>query len=190
MRRSLLVALVIGACGLAAATALAEENKKGDDKKASIAIRDDCDPTDPAWTPTGGCTLKGGVVTFAEFGSFLFSFLAPPSEKILVGHPAWRMDPTYVRIDPDDTLRVANLGGRGHTFTEVANYGGGFVMGLNGDLLEAPACGASPTVLAPGTSFQINGLAVGNHRFQCCIHPWMRILVKVEAEDAEDHDKD
>jgi hypothetical protein len=28
-----------------------------------------------------------------------------------------------------------------------------------------------------------NGLAEGNHRFQCCVHPWMRALTKVQRED-------
>src|SRR4051812_16829912 len=43
------------------------------DRDARIAIRDDCDPTDPGWAPSGGCLLKRGDVSFAEFGAELSS---------------------------------------------------------------------------------------------------------------------
>ena len=197
MRRGVAIGLLVGFSAMAAASARAEDGRRGDgndndnDHKARVAVRDDCDPTDPAWAPTGGCTLKGGAVTFAEFGLLLFSPLSAGSP---VGHPAWRMDPTYFRIDPDDTLKVTNEGGRGHTFTEVADYGGGFIPGLNGTLLPAPECAQAaggPTALAPGAKLEVHDLSLGNHKFQCCIHPWMRMLVKVEAEDAhEEHHHD
>ena len=181
MRKQVAVGLMVGIWALVAARAQADDRGNNNDQKPKIQIRDDCDPTDPAWAPTGGCTLKGGVVTFAEFGQLLFSPLSAGSP---VGHPAWRMDPTYVRIDPNDTLRVTNTGGRHHTFTEVANFGGGFVTGLNGTLHMAPECPASAAAqLAPGDSVNVQSLSVGDHKFQCCIHPWMRILVKVEAEE-------
>jgi hypothetical protein len=184
MRRGLLAALLVGVWAMAGATALAED-KKGDEKKAKIALRDDCDANDPAWVPLGGCTLVGGAVTVGEFNSLLFSSLSAPS---IIGHPAWRMDPTYFRPETGETLRVTNLGGRTHTFTEVANFGGGFVPVLNGTLLPAPECTSGPTPLPPGASVEVKGLSTGNHTFQCCIHPWMRILVKVGAEEAKDQD--
>ncbi len=186
MRRSVLVAVLVGTWAVAAATALAED-KKGEQKKPKIAIRDDCDANDPAWTPLGGCTLAGGAVTVAEFDSFLFS---PLSGTSVIGHPAWRMDPTYVRAESDGTLRVTNAGGRMHTFTEVVNFGGGFVPVLNGTLIPAPECIAGPAVLAPGATHAVTGLSVGNHSFQCCIHPWMRILVKVQPEEEKEDDEE
>ncbi|MEP6768278.1 MAG: hypothetical protein ABJC61_06385 [Acidobacteriota bacterium] len=58
---------------------------------------------------------------------------------------------------------------------------------LNGTLVPAPECAAA-AALPAGTKTEVPGLAVGNHKFQCCIHPWMRMLVKVEAEDGgEEH---
>ncbi len=185
MRKALAVGFVAGLGVILAGGALGEDRKSGDDHSARIEVRDDCDATDPGWTPTGGCTLKGGAVNRAEFGLLLFS---PLSSGSPVGHPAWRMDPTYVRIDPNDTLRVANTGGRGHTFTEVENFGGGIVPPLNGTLLPAPECAASAPLL-PGARTEVRGLAAGNHKFQCCIHPWMRVLVKVanEEHDNEEH---
>lgn len=184
MRRGMAVAVLAGFGALVAATGLAEDRKSGDDHGTRIEIRDDCDSTDPGWTPTGGCKLRGGAVNFAEFNLLVFSPLSAGSP---VGHPAWRMDPTYVRIDPNDTLRVVNAGGRGHTFTQVADFGGGNISGLNGTLLPAPECAAAATLPA-GAKTEVQGLAAGNHKFQCCIHPWMRMLVKVEAEEGhEDH---
>ena len=188
MRKQVAVALLVGVSAFVASSTLAEDKGKADDK-AKIAVRDDCDSTDPAWAPTGGCTLKGGAVNFAEFSLLLFSPLSAGSP---VGHPAWRMDPTYVRIDPGETLKVTNAGGRGHTFTEVANFGGGMIPPLNGTLIPAPECASNvvgPTAIAPGAKLEVHDLAVGNHRFQCCIHPWMRMLVKVEA-DADTNEGD
>lgn len=144
-----------------------------------VTILDDCDPTDPAWGNTGGCVLRGGAVTEAEFGMLLTS----PLSQSVVGHPAWRNEPSYLRIRSGQVVQVSNAGGRVHTFTEVAQYGGGFVPPLNIGLTQAPECvPGSPNAnqLAPGEDVSLHGLSAGNHRFQCCIHPWMRALVKVE----------
>jgi hypothetical protein len=178
MRKTVLVALLVGVGALAASVALADE------KKASVRVLDDCDPADPAWEPTGGCSLKGGVVTFDEFNLYLFSPLSAGSP---VGHPAWRMSPTYFRIDPDEDVAVRNEGGRTHTFTEVAAFGGGFVTGLNGTLEKAPECDTAAP-LPPGEKLNLKGLSVGNHSFQCCIHPWMRMLIKVEPENEDEQE--
>ena len=144
-----------------------------------ISIRDYCDASDPAWAPTGGCVLKDGDVTVAEFNALLTSVLS----SAVVGHPAWRFQPSFTEIEPGDAIRVSNDGGRPHTFTEVARFGGGMVPPLNKGLIEAPECAAS-TVIPPGQRTVIRGLAQGEHLFQCCIHPWMREMVKVvERED-------
>ena len=76
---------------------------------------------------------------------------------------------------------MSNRGGRAHTFTEVADFGGGFVPPLNGALITAPEC-ANPgtlTFVPCGGSETVTGLDAGLHKFQCCIHPWMRGAVKV-----------
>ena len=68
---------------------------------------------------------------------------------------------------------------RTHTFTEVANFGGGKVPQLSEGLTPAPECAASVNI-APGERVVLQGLTEGDHLYQCCIHPWMRALVKVE----------
>src|SRR5436305_7517413 len=150
-----------------------------------MALRDDCDPTDPTWAPSGGCLREEGDVNRNEFNALLVS----PLSTATVGHPAWRIDPTYTKFDGTRTILVTNAGGRLHTFTEVAQFGGGRVPALNPGLTRAPECNPADlsTAVPPASSMEVTGLAVGNHRFQCCIHPWMRALVKVKPPgDDED----
>ena len=175
-RRSLAIGLILG---LAITTASADGRKK-------IAVLDECDPADAGWAPTGGCSLEGGDVSFGEFQAMRLS----PRALSIVGHMAWRTDPTYMRIEPGKTVEVSNEGGRGHTFTEVAQFGGGTVPPLNQGLTQAPECldGSkfAASALDPGDSLELKDLPAGNHLFQCCIHPWMRTQVKVEVK----HDRE
>jgi plastocyanin len=154
-----------------------------DDNDNKIAVLDDCLPSDPGWAPTGGCALKPhqGNVSFAEFNALLRSPLTIPSDGALIGHPAWRNQPSHLTARSGKTVRVTNKGGRGHTFTEVTNFGGGFVPPLNIGLTQAPQCTPAGTIpLAPGATVELKGLAPGLHRYQCCIHPWMRATIRVE----------
>jgi plastocyanin len=159
-------------------------NDDGDDRGSNngrhISILDDCDPRDPDWAPTGGCTLRGGKVNVEEFDALLFS----PLSQSTVGHPAWRNEPSYVVIETGDKVQVRNRGGRLHTFTPVAQFGGGRIPPLNQGLTMAPECALAPGAvdrwaLTPGQKLDVKGLPLGNHRYMCCIHPWMRALVKV-----------
>jgi hypothetical protein len=80
------------------------------------------------------------------------------------------------------TFVATNRGGEVHTFTEVAEFGGGIVPLLN-DLAHvanvAPEC--NPNVLEPddfvpsGRTYRKIIEYTGHLKFQCCIHPWMRI---------------
>jgi plastocyanin len=181
--RLLGVAVVLAALGIAAFAAATPAWSSGDDSSHRIAIRDDCDPSDPSWNAVGGCALPRGDVTFAEFNAELSS----PLSTAVVGHQAWRNDPSYLKVRAGATIQVRNAGGRQHTFTEVANFGGGKVPNpaLNKGLITAPECPGSKDI-PPGGSATVMGLSVGNHRFQCCIHPWMRALINVKPVAAED----
>jgi plastocyanin len=140
----------------------------------TVLMDDDCDPRDPAWNMVGGCHQHHGDVSFAEFNGENDSPLA----AAVIGHQAWRNDPSYIEIRAGQRVHVRNVGGRPHTFTEVANFGGGNVPPLNEGLIPAPECPDAEDVL-PGGGVHMSGLTVGNHRFQCCFHPWMRALIKV-----------
>jgi len=153
------------------------------DDDARVLVLDDCDPNDWAGPPPGGgCALEEGDVTRAEFNALRFSPLQTSSPPPVIGHQAWRNDPSYLKVEEGDTVKVKNKGGRGHTFTKVAAFGGGLVPGLNQGLVPAPEC-ATAANLPPGAKEEVSGLSVGNHRFQCCFHPWMRTLIKVKPAE-------
>jgi hypothetical protein len=156
------------------ATALAKQDE-------NILMLDDCDPADPGWTPTGGCTLKPkkGDVSTSEFFALAFTTLGP---GVLIGHPSWRNEPSYISTKRGEEVEISNKGGRVHSFTEVADFGGGFVPQLNGSLQPAPECAnpAAVELVAPGDKTKIKSLTPGLHKYQCCIHPWMRAAVRAE----------
>lgn len=181
---------------LAAATAGATYAARADndsDGDRGIAIRDDCDPNPAAgWNPSppgppGGCRNKRGNVSVGEFEEELLS----PHADSVVGHQAWRNDPSYLVIESGQILHVKNAGGRPHTFTETTEFGSGannpppFNTGLRP---ATPDPCPTARVIAAGDSVKLSGLSVGNHRFLCCIHPWMRALVKVKPKQSSDDD--
>ena len=176
--------LAIALFAALAVSAIAESGKK-------FEVTDDCMPN--ADWGAGGCLKESGSVTRAEF--------AAANANRYPGHPAWRIVSPYEAVQNQTEIRAENTGGRGHTFTEVAAFGGGFVAPLNppGALL-APECvatneagmiipsqAAMNTTLAPGTELRVQGLQPGTHNFQCCIHPWMRTTVKIVAPEAQHH---
>jgi plastocyanin len=191
MRRKVMFAALLMCVGIMVAATATIDVAAGHEREngeAEVVLRDDCDPRDPAWNPTGGCSLRQGDVTLAEFNRLRLSPLAPS----LVGHPAWWFDPNYLKVEAGQRLKIRNEGGRTHTFTEVANFGGGRVPPLNTSqmnippLTAAPECVAAGVIDIPGGGREVvDGLAPGDHNFQCCIHPWMRTLVKVKADDKD-----
>jgi plastocyanin len=133
---------------------------------------------------------QGGDVTRAEFFQEAESPLAPTS---VIGHQAWWNDPPYLKIAVGKSVTVKNQGGRTHTFTEVESFGAGrprppATEVLNKGLITAPECLTSTDIL-PGASIELRDLGPGNHRFQCCIHSWMRGMIKVTTK-AEDDEKE
>lgn len=184
------VVVGVGVVALGNYIALADDERNNN----RIQVLDECLPGDPGWNPTGGCTLKEhqGDVSFAEFGMLLTSPLTIPPTGALVGHPAWRNEPSHLSVREGKTVRVTNKGGRGHTFTKVENFGGGFVAQLNIGLTQAPECSPATTIpLPPGATVAFKNLSPGLHKFECCIHPWMRATIRVhEQEDDDDHEHD
>ena len=159
----------------------------------NILLLDNCEEDDADWDTVGGCPegdapglqSYDGNVTLDEFFALLTSPLTPAGH--IVGHPSWRIEPTYITVREGQSLRVRNLGGRTHTFTEVEEFGGGFVGDLNGDLETAPECGAVDAPAAdllfiePRRTVRIDGEEeAGVEKYQCCIHPWMRSVIRVE----------
>src|SRR5438093_4918841 len=160
MRRvRIILALLVGTLGVV--TAGEREHRR---EHKQIAILDDCDPRDPNWASVGGCTLEEGEFTLAEFNAFLVS----PLSSAVIGHSAWRFNPAYLKIKPDETLRVMNEGGWLHTFTEVATFGGGRVPPLSIGLTPPPGGSNLPAPIAslPHPAWRGGGRAAGNHLFK------------------------
>src|SRR5713101_9102080 len=100
MRKIGITLALVGA--LAMITTVAAANAQEE-----IAVLDDCNPaTFDAARPVGPglgiiCqVIFGGDVTFAEFLSVL-----------PFGHPAWRNEPSYIKIEPEAAVTVINEGG-------------------------------------------------------------------------------
>lgn len=148
------------------------------DKK--IRMYDDCDEATFNEVLGDGSCIGNGHTTFAEFIEEL--------EETQDAH-AWRNQPKAMKVNIGRPTFIENRGGEVHTFTQVAAFGGGFVDELNdlsGNPVPAPEClnfGSIVFIPAGGTDEGPTAgsaeLPVGTHRFQCCIHPWMRTVIEV-----------
>ena len=149
-----------------------------------IVALDECDPTTfNAVVGPDFCNnvALAFVAPFATKFSDLFAKAAAGAPD-----PNWDFEPDSLTIEKGTSLIVVNQGGEPHTFTPVANFGGGFVAGLNGGQAAVPECAAgfssvavARTRILQGSQLRVSGLTKGEHHFQCCIHPWMRVTVKV-----------
>ena len=149
------------------------------DKK--IKLSDDCEPSSFNAVLGDGACIGKGHTTFDEFIAEL--------ETMQVAHK-WRNQPTDLSLKAGATTSIENRGGETHTFTPVANFGGGFVNelnGISGNPVPAPEClnfGSLVFIPAGGTeegpTAGSSELPVGSHRFQCCIHPWARTVIEVK----------
>jgi plastocyanin len=151
-----------------------------DSKHARVLMKDDCDPTTFNQAVGPGTCVGNGETTFQQFIAEL------TAERTV---DDWEFDPDGLHVRSQSSVTARNVGGETHTFTEVKQFGGGIVPPLNdlsGNPVPAPECLTpeiiGPTFTPPGGTVASNALAPGTHRFQCCIHPWMRTTVEVGAD--------
>jgi len=148
------------------------------DKK--FRLLDDCEPTSFNAVLGDGACIGNGHTTFDEF----IQELAETQDA-----HKWRNQPTQAHLNIGRPTVIENRGGEVHTFTPVANFGGGFVNelnGISGNPVPAPEClNFGSIVFIPagateeGPTAGSSEMPVGITRFQCCIHPWMRTVVEV-----------
>lgn len=148
------------------------------DKK--IRLLDDCEPTTFNAVLGPGTCIGNGHTTFDEF----IAELAATQDA-----HKWRNQPSNMHLNVGRPTLIENRGGEAHTFTPVAEFGGGFIPDLNGisgNPVAAPEClalGALVFIPAggvePGPIAGSSDLPVGTSKFQCCIHPWMRTVIEV-----------
>lgn len=173
--------LIVRVCTLvlsAAALAACSRDSTSPPATANVSMLDQCDSASfNAALGAGTCT-RAGTTTFSAFNAELSATHAVA---------AWRFDPSSLAIHTGDRIMATNNGGEVHTFTEVAQFGGGVVPALNtasGNPTEAPECAAISQTdrLKPGSSKTTDPESTtGVHRYQCCIHPWMREVVTVSG---------
>jgi len=151
---------------------------------AQIVALDECDP--PTFNAALGFDFCKNVALAAIFPT---TTLADLLAEAAAGtpDPKWDFEPDSLSIKKGTPLIVVNQGGEPHTFTEVAQFGGGFIPGLNDGQAPVPECAAgfksvavARTRILQGSQLQVAGLSKGEHHFQCCIHPWMRVTVDVK----------
>jgi hypothetical protein len=164
----------IALLGLTAGTNAVQGDKK-------IRMYDDCEPTTFNAALGDGACVGNGHTTFDEF----IAELAATQDA-----HKWKNQPSAMQLNTGRPTLIENRGGEVHTFTPVANFGGGFVNelnGISGNPVPAPEClNFGSIVFIPaggaeeGPTAGSSELPVGSHKFQCCIHPWMRTVIDVE----------
>ena len=164
----------------------------------TIFARDACDP------PTFDAALNNPNACMAgDHGTTPFPlFIAELTSDHIAG--AWRFNPLLdastgtfklvtLNLTAGQQTVIQNLGGETHTFTRVAEFGGGQKPRLNllsGNPIMAPECAMglpesdTNVIVEAGTSQAgptagTSALPEGVSKWECCIHPWMRMTVAV-----------
>jgi plastocyanin len=149
---------------------------------AQVVALDECDPT------TFNAALGADFCHNVTLGAF--TTLSDLLAKAAAGtpDPGWDFEPDTLNIKKGTPIIAVDQGGEPHTFTEVAQFGGGFIPVLNAPGEDVvPECvggfanvAVAKTRILQGSQLQVTGLSKGKHFFQCCIHPWMRVEVDVK----------
>ncbi len=153
---------------------------RADDTSKLVKVRDECTASFNVFfnDPTICLQPDGKVDIFA-----FLNYLTKHQE-----HPLWRFDPASFTLPAGKSIQLQNLGGEFHTWTEVAQFGGGLIPELNFGQDPRPECFAPEGVnnvfleyqdLETGATAGSANLPSGTHKFMCCIHPWMKTVVKV-----------
>jgi plastocyanin len=151
---------------------------------AQVVALDECDPDsfNAALGPDFCRNVALGALGFATRLQDLFAKAAAGTPD-----PGWDFEPDTLHISKGTTLVVSDQGGEPHTFTEVKKFGGGFIDALNHGEETVPECSGgfsnvevAKTRIIQGSQTNVTGLSKGEHHFQCCIHPWMRMTVDVK----------
>jgi len=157
--------------------------RQGSDHAGSIVAHDSCDPTSFNAVLGPDACVKPGRTTFQELIAELTATQTVRS---------WRFNPLQATAHAGDDLLAHNVGGEVHTFTPVQQFGGGFIADLNvlsGNPVPAPECLNVPGLdfVASGAKSLISGVelaavadADGIARVECCLHPWMRAVVRIK----------
>ena len=176
--------LMLAVAMLALAQADPEHDRRSHEdspRVSQVVALDECDPA-TFNAALGPDFCKNIALGYSTTFSNLFAEAAAGTPD-----PNWDFEPDTLKIKEGTIVSVVDQGGEPHTFTEVANFGGGFIPQLNAGQETVPECAGgfsrvavAKTRLLQGSQVQITGLSKGTHHFECCIHPWMRMNVEVK----------
>ena len=159
------------------------EASKGPEHAGAIIGHDACDPASFNAVLGEGACVKPGPTTF---DAFINELATTQTAR------AWRFNPLQATARAGVSVLVKNVGGEVHTFTPVAEFGGGFIPelnGISGNPVPAPECldfGTMVFVPSGGTSVisaaELAAVADadGIAKIECCLHPWMRSVVRIK----------
>ncbi len=202
MLRQRVILLVAFVCVIGLGLAATVGARGDDDERPSaltISIRDFCDPVTFEVLRAGQCVRDDDVSVNGAMT--LAGLRAELGQEKSVG--AWRFNPDRIETEEGVNLTLVNRGGETHTFTRVAEFGGGFVAGLNaasGNPIPRPECAQvlpngnlAPQPPSANNIFIGHGQTLPGPRivedeevkFQCCIHPWMRTTINPEDHEHE-----
>jgi plastocyanin len=157
-----------------------------------IVALDECDPVtfnadpkfDPKTNPNPG--IGADFCRNITLGAFTTLDKLFQQAKAGTPDPGWDFEPDTLKIEKGTPIIVVDQGGEPHTFTEVKHFGGGFIPDLNGGEETVSECSdgfkniaVARTRMLQGSQLLVTNLSKGEHYFQCCIHPWMRVKVEV-----------
>src|SRR6202795_22585 len=152
---------------------------------AQVVALDECDPVtfNAVLGPDFCKNVALAALGYATTLSDLFQKAANGTPD-----PGWDFEPDTVKIKEGGTVSVVDQGGEPHTFTEVKQFGGGFIGPLNHGEATVQECdggfskvAVAKTRILQASHIDITGLKKGTHLFECCIHPWMRMKVEVKS---------
>jgi hypothetical protein len=175
----------------------------------TITMRDACDPDSFNAAVGPGTCIPGhhGNTLFTDFIGELQSDQNAGGWRFNPMLNATEGNFRLVRLDlkDGDQTTIQNAGGETHTFTRVRRFGGGFVSPLNaltgnpdpapecaqvlpdGTLVPQPESDTNQVVEAgkteSGPTAGSSELPRGVSRWECCIHPWMRMVVVVHEQE-------
>jgi hypothetical protein len=148
---------------------------------AQVVALDECDrATFDASTGAGPSFCKDLAPGASTTLSDLFAKAAAGTPG-----PNGELELDNLTIKQGQIVSVADQGDEPHTFTEVKQFGGGVHPHTDDPVKASCTNPASPPVtvartrILQGSQLDVICLSKGNHLFQCCIDPCMRIEVDV-----------
>ena len=153
----------------------------------TIEAYDDCEVASFNAAVGPGTCVGDGETTFDDFIGQLVENGNVPNEAA----KDWDFSREDFGLDAGGRLKIVNLGGEFHTFTEVAAFGGSCIPLINDLLNSSPNAGGTldvipecsdlgTTLIPPGGKLTVKNITPGVHRYQCLIHPWMQSTAIVE----------